>query len=176
MNKKYYEKNRDKFSEYSKNRYQENREVLLKKAERYRRLKGINPDVITKTERVVLELLIELFPKAKIISKDRKTLLNPDTNRYLEIDFFIPEVGLAIEVNGVTHYSPIYGKKRFERQLKNDEIKRNLCKELGLILIEIPLESGKYYTRFPTEINKLRGIVKNAIKKSGITVLEVPRR
>lgn len=53
----------------------------------------------------------------------------------------INEIVALIEYQGEQHYKPIKkfgGKKRFEEQLRNDNIKREYCKNNNIKLIEIP--------------------------------------
>ena len=55
------------------------------------------------------------------------------------IDIYIPSLSIGIEYQGVQHYKPIEhfgGKEHFIQQQKNDEKKRNLCKQNGVKLIE----------------------------------------
>ena len=68
--------------------------------------------------------------------KDRHTL----GNRY-ELDGYNEELKIAFEHHGKQHYEytrPYHRKKEdLEKQQKTDEHKRNLCKDLGINLIEI---------------------------------------
>lgn len=59
----------------------------------------------------------------------------------LFFDFYLPDFQIFIEYQGQQHYESTGfpgGKERFERQIKNDEIKRKYCKEKKYILFEIP--------------------------------------
>ena len=78
----------------------------------------------------------KLFPNIK-----PKWLKNPKTNCLLQLDGFCEELKLAFEYQGKQHYEyPNYyhkTKKQFEAQKYRDKIKKNLCKENNVILIEI---------------------------------------
>lgn len=83
----------------------------------------------------------------KFLSNERpEWFKNPKTNKPLELDMYNPELQLAIEYNGEQHYRfPNYyhantdaGKVQFLDQLERDEIKRSLCAQLGINLIEVP--------------------------------------
>ncbi len=51
-----------------------------------------------------------------------------------ELDIYIPELKLAFEINGIFHYKPIYGEKKYNRTQVIDRIKKEKCKELGIEL------------------------------------------
>jgi len=89
--------------------------------------------------RQVIEYLFEQpFPKAR-----PNILRNPiGTNQNLELDCYNENLKLAVEYNGIQHYqfSNFFHKNKdaFSNQLYRDEIKRRLCKENGITLIEVP--------------------------------------
>lgn len=60
----------------------------------------------------------------------------------LEIDCFNAELRLGVEYNGIQHYKykPFFHKnfEAFRNQQYRDEMKRSLCKENGIKLIEVP--------------------------------------
>lgn len=67
------------------------------------------------------------------------------SGRPLAFDFMVFDedynIDFAIEVNGEQHYEPVAafgGKKKFSRQVYNDNEKRSYCKRNNIILIEIP--------------------------------------
>lgn len=154
--KKYYDNNKEKISEKQRQYYVKNRDKILSSAERRRRELGEKPNGLSGTETVALSILKELFPTEEILQRDRTVLLNPKTNTFLELDFYIPSLKLAIELNGITHYKPIYGKEKFERQVRNDKIKRDLCLNMGITLVVVPLDEGVHYDRYDREHKKLR--------------------
>jgi len=69
-------------------------------------------------------------------------LKNPKTNFQLELDGFNSQLKLAFEYQGQQHYEyPNHfhkTKEQFEEQQYRDQIKRNLCKQNNITLIEIP--------------------------------------
>lgn len=154
--KKYYEKNKNKLKAKMKVYYEENKEEILKRSEKLRRSRGEMPRGMSGTEKIALGFIQELFPNEEIRTNDRKTIKNPYTDTFLELDFYIPNQSLAIELNGPTHYKPIYGEAKFKRQQKNDQLKRDLCASQNITLIEIPLEPGTHYDRFSVEHEKLK--------------------
>lgn len=84
-------------------------------------------------------------------------LKNPITNYNLELDGFCSELNLAFEYQGKQHFELVPLFKTSEKDLKyqqyKDEFKRNKCKEMGVILIEIPQMCGKF------NLNKLKDYI-----------------
>jgi hypothetical protein len=95
---------------------------------------------------MVGNILRELFPTATILQEysmaNGKTT-NPKASK-LHVDYFIPMLNLAIEVDGEHHYEVVeYGKKdnegfvRFEQRYKLDNIKNMIAEENGWTLVRI---------------------------------------
>lgn len=57
----------------------------------------------------------------------------------LELDVYCPDIKLAFEINGITHYKPIYGQEKFVRIKLNDAQKLLTCnqREISLCIINI---------------------------------------
>lgn len=54
------------------------------------------------------------------------------------LDFYLPDYSIAIECQGGQHFYPIDffgGKKQFKRQIKNDTIKKQLCKQHNIRIL-----------------------------------------
>lgn len=83
---------------------------------------------VSKEEREVKKELTDLG--FKFIENDRKTILNPNTNHYLELDIYFPERKIAIEYNGSYWHN-------LEERRNNDNIKKEVCEKLGIELITI---------------------------------------
>jgi len=60
----------------------------------------------------------------------------------LEIDIFLPQFNIGIEVNGKMHYEFVeyfhHTYKNFLRQLERDRLKKIKCQQMGIRLIEVP--------------------------------------
>lgn len=69
-------------------------------------------------------------------------LINPLTNRKLELDCYNAELKIACEYNGIQHniYPNWTGQTRqqFIDQLSRDKFKADVCKRLGIYLIIVP--------------------------------------
>jgi len=81
--------------------------------------------------------LEEHIEKEIIKSTNTDILFNVKSVIGSELDIYIPSKKLAIEINGIFHYKPIFGEQKFKSIQKNDALKRKRCAELGIKLIEI---------------------------------------
>ena len=64
-----------------------------------------------------------------------KWLVNPKTNRTLELDIYDEEKKYAIEVNGKHHYK---STEKENDQIWRDSVKHHVCKTKGIKLIDVP--------------------------------------
>lgn len=89
--------------------------------------------------RVLETFFNQPFPKSR-----PNFLNNPVTGGAynLELDCFNSDLNLAVEYNGVQHYkfTPYFHKNReaFDNQKYRDYMKRKMCEENNIILIEVP--------------------------------------
>lgn len=60
----------------------------------------------------------------------------------LELDCYNPELKLAVEYNGIQHYNfvPFFHKNKeaFLNQKYRDELKRRMCRDKNIVLLEVP--------------------------------------
>jgi hypothetical protein len=92
-------------------------------------------------ERLVRHTFEQLFEKP--FKKHRPLWLrNPQTGRLMELDGFNPELNLAFEYQGQQHYRVVRQFKMDESDLERgryrDDLKKTLCQEHNLSLLEIP--------------------------------------
>lgn len=85
----------------------------------------------SKLEKFLLEALIQNgykpeFHKEQILA-----------NTKLQIDIFVPEKNVAIEVDGPSHFEPVWGEDSLNRNKKYDEKKTGLILGKGMKLIRI---------------------------------------
>ncbi|MFW5795150.1 MAG: hypothetical protein ACOCV1_06660 [Bacillota bacterium] len=72
----------------------------------------------------------KLIYNGKIINNDRQTILNPNTQQYLELDIYLPDLNKAIEFNGdYWHSKP--------DRIVCDRIKKEECKNNNIELLVI---------------------------------------
>jgi hypothetical protein len=78
----------------------------------------------------------------KPFTNQRPNFLRSVTGNNLELDCYNEELKLAVEYNGAQHekYIPYFHKNKeaFLNQLYRDDIKRRICKDNGIYLIEVP--------------------------------------
>lgn len=55
----------------------------------------------------------------------------------LEVDIFIPQLRTAIEIDGPSHFIPIWGEEKLQKQIKADTEKQGLLINSGYVLIRI---------------------------------------
>ena len=77
----------------------------------------------------VREHILKLY-NGNVIYNDRKQIINPDTNRFMELDLYFPELNKAIECDGEYWHSTNEAKIR-------DEVKTELCKLKGIELFRL---------------------------------------
>lgn len=77
------------------------------------------------------------FPKMKL-----KWLKNPNSGYYLQLDGFSKRLRIAFEYNGPQHYEFTLPYHKSQQDLIDqqyrDALKRNLCKEMNVLLIIVP--------------------------------------
>ena len=83
-------------------------------------------------ELLIEENLIKDFPGMQFKFNDKEVIGS-------ELDVYIPELRIAIEINGIVHYEPIYGEDTLRKTQNRDKQKMINCYELGIELIVIPL-------------------------------------
>lgn len=87
--------------------------------------------------KILEDIFGEKFPKVR-----PNFLKHPATGKNLEIDCYNEKRKLGLEYSGRQHYvfTPVFHKtlKDFEDQKERDELKKKLCQENGVKLIEVP--------------------------------------
>ena len=58
-------------------------------------------------------------------------------NQNLHLDLFLPKIGVAIEVDGLSHFEPIWGEETLEKNKQADHTKAGLLLNAGAILIRV---------------------------------------
>lgn len=121
------------------------------------------------SERIVRVFFETLFGKS--FPKQRPEWLRSPSGSWMELDGYCSELRLAFEHHGRQHYEfiPFFhkGKQDFLRRRKLDQLKARLCRNKGVVLIEIPsLDTGM------TKINDMREMIACRCRKEGIQLPE----
>lgn len=88
----------------------------------------------SKIELYLEERLPKDFPNIIFNFNDKQTIGS-------ELDIYIPQLKIGIELNGIVHYEPIYGESTLKRTQNNDKKKMINCASLGIELIVINMGS-----------------------------------
>lgn len=100
-----------------------------------------------------------IFEKTVKKTKIKYERNNREILNGLELDFYFPNIKLAVEINGPSHYEPIYGEKSLKQQKKRDRTKKKLCKIKNITLFVISVLDVKvkdYERLFSSYIRKIR--------------------
>lgn len=83
-------------------------------------------------------------------------------NTKLQIDLFLPKVDIAIEVDGPSHFEPVWGKESLDKNIKYDNKKEGLILGKGWHLIRIkqtkdfsPARAKLCYSKLKEQINQI---------------------
>jgi very-short-patch-repair endonuclease len=118
----------------------EKRELLEKGSQAIREASRIG----SKMERY---LLYELTQLGYDVQFHREHLLR---NQRLEIDLYVNDTSTAIEVDGPSHFEPVWGEENLERNKRSDRQKTGLIISEGMVLIRIKQDkrsSQRYFRR-----------------------------
>jgi hypothetical protein len=101
-----------------------------------------NTHKTTGCRRSKLEVYLE--QQLKILYPNFNILFNDKTTINSELDIYISKLKLAIELNGIFHYEPIYGQKKLSQTQNNDKRKFQACleKNIELCIIDSSRETN----------------------------------
>lgn len=106
------------------------------------------------------------YPKLLLICNDRKAI-------GAKLDFYFPTLSLAIELNSIVHYKPIYGVEKLSKIQENDACRFKMCAKHDIELCVIDISS--IITFNPDRVQKhwqsLRKIIDH--KLATTTILEI---
>ena len=58
-------------------------------------------------------------------------------NANLEVDIYLPELGTAIEIDGPSHFMPIWGEEALIKTIKSDNEKNGLLRYHGIMVLRV---------------------------------------
>lgn len=113
----------------------------------------------SKLEVFLEQELTRLYPQLEV-HYNRKDAINS------ELDIYVPSLNLAIELNGIFHYEPIYGMEQLHRKQNNDNRKIQACIEKNIEFCIIDVSSLSYFKeeRAIKYLNIVTDIINNKIK------------
>lgn len=92
-----------------------------------------------------VQMILNMLDKKGIIYECEKKFegcFNPETNRKLPFDIWIPSENLIVEYDGPQHFENIYGEKELKDTIYRDNIKNNFCKENNINLLRIKYDNN----------------------------------
>jgi len=110
----------------------------------------------SKLERWIESKLQDKYPSLEII-------YNSTTAIDAELDIYIPSLKLAVELNGIFHYEPIFGMKKLLLKQTNDSRKFQACLENHIDLCIIDTTSQTYFKEHSSQ--KFLTIIINIIEE-----------
>jgi very-short-patch-repair endonuclease len=87
-------------------------------------------------------------------------------NTKLQIDIFLPKYSIAIEVDGPSHFEPVWGEDVLKRNKKYDNKKTGLILGKGLFLIRIKQSKDFSTAKAQVIFNELYATINKIINKS----------
>jgi len=118
-----------------------------------------NAHKTTGYRRSKLEIWIE--EQLKIDYPNINVLFNDIKEINAELDIYFPDIKLAVELNGIFHYEPIYGHERLSKTQNNDGRKFQACLEREIELVIMDTSQMKKFTKDGAE--KYYKIIKNIL-------------
>lgn len=110
----------------------------------------------SKFEKYVQDQLIIDFPMLEIVYNNKELIGS-------ELDIFIPSLKLAIELNGIVHYEPIYGTDKLSRIQNNDKQKSIRCYELGFEFAVIDTSKCSYHKHYPNYYLHIKQVIESCL-------------
>ena len=134
---------------------------------------------ISKKQELIYNVLSEMYPFYRIEEEFH-------IGERLRLDIFVPDLGLAVEYHGRQHYEFVphfhITENAFEEAKRRDKRKREICEELGIVLIVFTYKeklteeyiTGKINVQFTPSDTYTRGRLEDI--KSYKNVLKEMRR
>lgn len=122
----------------------------------YKKHGSFHPTQRSKLEKWLEIKLVSIYPELKIEFNNRIAINS-------ELDIYFPSLGLAIELNGVFHYEPIFGTEKLKIVQNNDKRKFAACNENGISLCVIDTSKIKYIKK--STCGPILEIILNLIKE-----------
>jgi very-short-patch-repair endonuclease len=76
----------------------------------------------------------ELAQQGYKVEAHKKTIIQ---NENLEIDMYFPDLNTIIEIDGPSHFLPIWGEEKLQKQIRADAHKTGLILSKGMAIIRV---------------------------------------
>jgi very-short-patch-repair endonuclease len=119
---------------------------------------------------------LEKFLLEKLLSDGYKVDFHKEqilSNTKLQIDLFLPTMSIAIEVDGPSHFLPVWGEDTLQKNIEYDRKKNGLLIGKGLKLIRIKQTHDFSMARSQEVYLKLIGAIKEMTNNKIITNLDI---
>lgn len=114
-------------------------------------------------------LLQELINNGYKVEFHKEQILS---NTKLQIDLFLPEANIAIEVDGPSHFEPVWGEEVLQRNQKYDNTKTGLIIGRKMNLIRIKQEKDFSKSRASVIFSRLMGAIAD-VENKGYNFIEI---
>jgi very-short-patch-repair endonuclease len=107
---------------------------------------------------------LEAFLLSKLIEDGYKVEFHKEqtlSNTKLQIDLFVPKISTVIEVDGPSHFLPVWGEETLKRNVSYDQKKEGLILGKGMVLIRIKQTKDFSKSRSLLIYDKLKNILKS---------------
>lgn len=95
------------------------------------------------------------------------------SNEKLEVDIMLPDIATVIEIDGPSHFFPIWGQEHLNKQIKADIQKAGLLLNAGYVVIRIKCLSSHISEKLKRELlEKLLPVLLTVKKKRPVNQLE----
>lgn len=124
---------------------------------------------ISNGEYLVSILLEQAFPGYKFELQKPEWLINPITKGIMELDLYNEELKLAVEYQGMFHFTniPITNNrtlKKYESLIRNDNFKKQICLERGINFITVDYDLNY------VNVTKIRNYLYGELIKYGYNI------
>jgi very-short-patch-repair endonuclease len=107
---------------------------------------------------------MELYILEKLLADGYKVDFHKEqmlVNTKLQIDLFLPTMGVAIEIDGPSHFEPVWGDDALQKNKKYDTKKNGIILGKGLTLIRIKQTKDFSKSRALIVYNQLKELLNN---------------
>ena len=80
-------------------------------------------------------------------------------NQNLQVDLYLPEYRTVIEVDGPSHFKPVWGEENLQKNIKADQQKTGLVLSSGLVMIRIKQDQSLTQRFMRNTLNKLLNLL-----------------